>query len=129
MGYDSVTVTKVMSIVDAKKHWAVKQQRQYEKMRNLGFLKWREPYYVSPESMCRIFTEVAEQMKELSTELSSQLQPTESTKKLHEYAAQMEQLDNLMKTEFPDFYEEGKKAKLSQPELIIYVLGRAVSEK
>lgn len=129
MGYDSVTVTKAMSIVDAKKQWAMKQRRTYEKMRNLGFLKWREPYYVTPESMSRIFTEVEEQFKELSAELNSQLQPTESTKHLHEYAAQMEQLEKLMQTEYTEVYEEAKKHKLSMPEIVIYVLGKRVTEK
>jgi hypothetical protein len=40
----------------------------------------------------------------------------------------MRQLEDLMKAEFSDFYNEARKAKLSMPEVVIYVLGKAMSK-
>jgi hypothetical protein len=80
MGYDSVTVTKAMKVVDDKKNAATKMRKQHEKMPNRGVLKWREPYYITPEEMTRIWTEVEEQFKELTAALAKELQPTLRTR-------------------------------------------------
>ena len=129
MIYDRVTQDAARQIVEKYRISAVKNRNIYDKKRKINvYVEWRGDYLPAIQAW-RVWFEIENTLKQISNEISNELQPAESSAKIQEYVSNEQQLTALMREKFPDFYEEGQKAKLSMPEIIIYVLGKVIESK
>ena len=128
MIYDRVTQDAARQIVEKYRISAAKNRNIYDKKKRDLNVEWRGDYLPAVQAW-RIWSEIENTLKQISNEIANELQPAESSAKIQEYVSNEQQLIALMKDKFPDFYEEGQKAKLSMPEIIIYVLGKVIESK
>lgn len=133
MRYCEMTAQAARQLVERHRVAAVKKRNQFNKIRgNEGRYECRglqDPSgWITAGQSHLIWFEISEELSELSNEISSELQPTESQAKVLEFADQAATLETLIEKEFPDLYKEAKKANLTMPELVIYVLGKAIEK-